>query len=512
MNPYAVPSSRPAHIAGVETKRVLLTLGAGCLMASLGAGTALIWSALGPGGQFAVMLAVTVALLGATVLLRRLPATAEAVAAVGIAAVIVDTVAARTLRLPFGTAMPTHVYVGCAALAVGTISALLAAAAPVVRGPLATAAVGPTIALVAWLRLDSVSRTALAAPLALVIGVAAERIIVLSGPRSSFARSASGAVVGAVVVNGVLASSVAAYTAQPVAWCGVIACVLVLALPELCGWRDRDGVQTGCAIAAGIGLMLLAIPAGTHVGTGLRLAAIATLPALVGAIFLVPLRGVANRLRVTFVTVAAPVATAAFGSLGGSETSYLAATASLAVACFAASFACPREMRLALHMASSVLAAIAVALGLDLGGVRVIEAYVVTPAVCWTVIGAVEMRRQPLVPSAVLLPGLLMGVVPTLVLALRPDTVRQIALLLVAAAMLAIGAQVRWSTPMAVGAGVVAMLVLRIVGPEVVQLPRWLTLAIVGTALLTLGATWEARVADAQRLSAAVRPRIAALR
>ena len=117
MDPYVVQSARPVRSPGVETKRLLLILGAGCLIASLGAGTALIWSALGPDGQFMVMLAVTAALLGATVLLRRLPATAEAVSVVGIAAVVVDAIAARTLRLPFGTAMPTHVYVGCAAKA-----------------------------------------------------------------------------------------------------------------------------------------------------------------------------------------------------------------------------------------------------------------------------------------------------------------------------------------------------------------------------------------------------------
>src|SRR5436305_15142985 len=104
MDPYAVPSSRPPSSRppsspGVEAKHLLLGLGALCLTGALAAGTALIWSARGPGGQVTLMLAVTAALLAAAVGLRRLPATAEAVASVGMAALVIDAVAARTLGL-----------------------------------------------------------------------------------------------------------------------------------------------------------------------------------------------------------------------------------------------------------------------------------------------------------------------------------------------------------------------------------------------------------------------------
>src|SRR3954452_24614456 len=141
MDPYAVPPSSPPSSPGVETKQLLLGLGALCLTAALAAGTALIWSALGPAGQVALMLAVTAVLLGAAVALRRLPATAEAVAGVGMAACVIDAVAARTLGLHVATALSLHVYVAVAAAAVGVVAASVAMAAPALRSPLVVAAV-----------------------------------------------------------------------------------------------------------------------------------------------------------------------------------------------------------------------------------------------------------------------------------------------------------------------------------------------------------------------------------
>jgi len=65
---------------------------------------------------------------------------------------------------------------------------------------------------------------------------------------------------------------------------------------------------------------------------------------------------------------------------------------------------------------------------------------------------------------------------------------------------------------MAVGASAITLVLVRIVGPQMVHVPRWLAFAVLGAVLLALGATWEARIADAQRISQRLRPRIAALR
>src|SRR5690242_19017725 len=67
-DPWAPPAWAPrpgppvwasTRTPGLETRQVLLVLGAACLVAALAAGTAVVWHALGPTGQAGVMVAVT---------------------------------------------------------------------------------------------------------------------------------------------------------------------------------------------------------------------------------------------------------------------------------------------------------------------------------------------------------------------------------------------------------------------------------------------------------------------
>ena len=58
--PIAPSAVRP----GLETCKVLLSLGALCLIVAFSAGIALVWSRLGVDGQLAVMLSVTAVRLG----------------------------------------------------------------------------------------------------------------------------------------------------------------------------------------------------------------------------------------------------------------------------------------------------------------------------------------------------------------------------------------------------------------------------------------------------------------
>src|SRR5581483_4857104 len=72
---------------------------------------------LGVAGQTAVLLLATAALLtGAVRLQHRLPATSEAIAAVGAAAVAVDVVAGRRLVVPGLTGAASHLYWVAAAM------------------------------------------------------------------------------------------------------------------------------------------------------------------------------------------------------------------------------------------------------------------------------------------------------------------------------------------------------------------------------------------------------------
>ena len=84
----------PTSAPGIETRQVLLALGAACLVAALAAGTAVVWHALGPTGQAALMVAVTAVVLTLAVRLGRLPATAQALGAVGDAALLIYSDAA----------------------------------------------------------------------------------------------------------------------------------------------------------------------------------------------------------------------------------------------------------------------------------------------------------------------------------------------------------------------------------------------------------------------------------
>ena len=146
--PAAAPRVFVAAAPGRETRRVLLGLGVVCLVAALTAGTALIWPTLGVGGQTAVLMLVTAALLVGATRLHRLPATAEALAAVGVAAVAVDAVAARRLLAPGLAGGASHGYWVAASAVAAVVLAAVGSRARRLHAPAAGAVVA-TFAMVA---------------------------------------------------------------------------------------------------------------------------------------------------------------------------------------------------------------------------------------------------------------------------------------------------------------------------------------------------------------------------
>jgi hypothetical protein len=517
MNPYATSSSRPVSTPGVETKRVLLALGALCLGGALFAGTALVWSALGASGQVALMLAITALALVTAIALRRLPSTAEAVASVGVTGMFVDAIAARTLGLASATDWSLHVYVAVAATVIACVSVAVAVAAPALRAPLIGATVAPLVTVFAVVNPVSFARGSLLGPAALVTAIAAERLLQRRGCQAHPARCVNAAGTSLLTLGSVVANAHAAYTQQQAAWWGAVLIALVFALPELAGLR-ADVVEMVTASASGLVLTLLAGEASAHTSTNVRLVAIGALPVLVAATVPLRLRGVWMRLRLAGGIAGGLLALAAWASLDGSEVSMLAANASLTGVALLTSLTWPGDradaesIRLGSALMATIFGTTAAALALDLASVHVVEAYVATPALSWGLLGLLEMRRDRSMRSTVLLPGILVGTLPTLAIALHGDATREVALLFAAALLVVVGAQLRWAAPLAVGTIEISMLVLRIIGPEVVHLPRWISLAIVGTVLLILGATWEARLADIQRIRAGIRPHVNALR
>lgn len=144
--------------------------------------------------------------------------------------------------------------------------------------------------------------------------------------------------------------------------------------------------------------------------------------------------------------------------------------------------------------AGAALLGVAYVLRLVASEVDVVEAYTVPFAVVLLAVGLWSVLRLGRSTEA-LLPGLLLGVLPSLTLALTaPTGLRALLVGLVGVALLAGGLAVRWRTPFLVGGFAVLVLALRNVGPEAWALPRWVVLAVVGAALLGVGVTWEARV------------------
>lgn len=144
--------------------------------------------------------------------------------------------------------------------------------------------------------------------------------------------------------------------------------------------------------------------------------------------------------------------------------------------------------------AGVALLGLAYVLRLVASDVGVVEAYTVPFAVVLVAVGLWAVLRRGR-PTEALLPGLVLGVLPSLTLALAaPTGLRALGVGLVGVALLTGGLATRWRTPFLVGALAVLVLALRNVGPEAWALPRWVVIAVVGAALLGVGVTWEARV------------------
>ncbi|MFF8291842.1 SCO7613 C-terminal domain-containing membrane protein [Streptomyces sp. NPDC016309] len=148
------PPTTPAAAAGAETaprgaRNVLLTLGGVLLAVAAVAFTLVSWGHLGIGGRAAVLAAVTAGALAAPVVLlrRRLGATAETVASLGLLLTVLDAYALHRVALSQTGAL------AYAAVASAVLAALWAAYGVVavgLRGPLPVAVVAAQLPLPLW--------------------------------------------------------------------------------------------------------------------------------------------------------------------------------------------------------------------------------------------------------------------------------------------------------------------------------------------------------------------------
>ena len=134
-------------------------------------------------------------------------------------------------------------------------------------------------------------------------------------------------------------------------------------------------------------------------------------------------------------------------------------------------------------------------------GVTAPEPYTLPSAAVLIALGLVRLLRDRDAGTAVaLLPGLLLGTLPSLVWVLGdPLSPRALVLGIGCLALTVAGAALRWNAPLLVGSVVGAIVVLREIGPYASDVPQWVWIGLAGALLTTIGITWERRLLDVRQ-------------
>src|SRR4051794_434240 len=554
---------RPAP--GTETRRLLLVLGVVCVVGALSAATALIWPALGPGGQTALLALVTVALLVGATRLGRLPATAEAIATIGVAATAVDVVAGRRLVASGIGGPASHAYWVIATALAAAMLAVVAARARWLHAPAVGAVVATFALVVAVVQPRTASAYAVVGLVEVVLGLGIARLASSVSMSATAVRAAALAGTAAFTLVTAVASLQAAVERAPALWCGValgvgavvtrsrwvavaggafagfllalapvvpvdraplmvagVAAALLLAswLPVPSGWTLFKSVGVGVAVVCGLGAeqtMQLSAADGHDLG-------VAAAGLMLIAVVLASVSWLSSSDETAIVASAATTAVGALAlveATGGQGADVTAGTtavfADLVALVALAATATLSRARLAwtagaVAAVSVVVASIASDVALSLRGTDLVEAYVAVPAVFFAALGAVAMLRLPSASSWLLAPSIAIVLLPSLALALHGDTGRQVLVIAAGLLLVLLGAQWRLACPLAAGAIAMTLVVLRVLGPEVAQLPRWVSLGVAGALLIGVGATWEKRLTEIRLTGNRLRPVVEALR
>ena len=432
------------------------------------------------------------------VVVPRLPLLASAapvaLITVGLAAqATVNTTGGEPFTTGLGFHLPDAEPFANAALLVVGVAALLAAVASVLPRPtdlawLAGAGTGLALGGIGSLALLPVPGWTVAGALALVGGA-----LVASGVRRADPVGAG------AVTAGVAVAVVAAAVALPSATLTTIATGVLLAEATAIRWAARlPHTRTG-------GGLLLPVVATAFVWSGLTAADVD--PVYRGVPVLVVVGLLALALPVPEVEVAAALGAvaAAAGAVAAADDTATALAIHLTVAgALVTASAVVHPARRVLGWPGGGLLAAATWVRLADLGVEAPEAYTLPSAVALVVVGLDRLRRDPEASTAVaLLPGLVLGTVPSLLWALDdPASLRALLLGLACLALALAGPALRWSAPLLVGSAVGAVLVVREVAPYAADVPQWALIGLAGTALTVVGVTWERRVRDVRRTTA----------
>ena len=146
-------------------------------------------------------------------------------------------------------------------------------------------------------------------------------------------------------------------------------------------------------------------------------------------------------------------------------------------------------------VAALAVADLVVAAWIALAGAQVStpEAYTL-PAAAGLLLVAVPRLRAGAPSWSAEGPGLVVALAPSAVVVVAdPTGLRLVLLVLAAAALTVAGTLAHRQAPFVAGATTLGFVAVGLLGPDVVLLPRWLTLGTVGLLLLVVGATYERR-------------------
>ncbi len=130
------------------------------------------------------------------------------------------------------------------------------------------------------------------------------------------------------------------------------------------------------------------------------------------------------------------------------------------------------------------------------------EPYVLPLAVMTLAIGHLRRRQHPAMGSfEAYAAGLTLALAPSLLKSLDDvDPYRALVVLVAGAAVVLVGAQQRLRAPLVIGGSAAAVEAVHLLAPYAAALPRWVVLASAGALLLGVGATYEQRLRDVNRI------------
>lgn len=306
----------------------------------------------------------------------------------------------------------------------------------------------------------------------------------------------------------------AAVAAVPTAgWAAVspAASVLALAITAAAGAAAAliarsPAARAGYSALAGLLAVTFAGVATRAAGAGLPAAGLAATIAA-GAVVLFGIYLLRDQPSVDVAIEGAGAAAAGVGLVAATGSTPWLAGALTALVPIAALAALRTDRRVLYGSAAGVLALGAVWAWLDAARVDVAEAYTAPAALAALIAGILAWRTGPGRSWLTLGPALVLAIGPTLVLGIadesngRSGAVRLIVAAALSLAVVIAGAIWRLQAPLCLGAAALLALAIDQWGAEIVRMPRWISVGVVGILLMWIGATFEHRRRDWRRAS-----------